>query len=413
MNGSTERIVAIRAPWILGRGGEWLENAYIVWDYVNNRVMEVRRGKTFSSAKSVDRFLDVGNRAIIPGLVNAHTHLELSVLSGLFREGFQGNYIGWVKNVIKRRDALRDIEIESAFFNSAVECFRTGTSVIGDVSNKPIISKVLANEIPWRHLFWEWIGFTVEEASLPEEKELLGENKWVNDVSLVPHAVYSTSPFLIKETKNWCKKHGKVFSIHVGETEEEIVFLREGKGRWREFLEEIGKWNGKWNPPGVSPVKYLDALGVLDSHTLLVHCLHLDSEDWDIIAKRRAHVCLCPRSNYELGTGKIPAGEIIRRNIPFLLGTDSLASSPSLNLFDEAVFLLEHYREFSPGDVIKAITGKGRNFFVKTNSFIEPGFKGWMLSVEVSENASLKSLPEEILYNGQRGAHSWVQPSSE
>ncbi|MCX7822621.1 MAG: amidohydrolase family protein [Syntrophobacterales bacterium] len=410
MSGLTEDFVIIRAPWVLGKGGEWLEDTSILWDRVRNRAIEVEGSKDFGKTiKTGWEFIDVGDRALIPGLVNAHVHLELSALSGLFREVLRGDYLGWVKSLMAKRDALVDKDLHKAFVMAAFESFKRGVAFVGDVSNRPLLElpeEIDCRALPVRYLFWEWIGFTVKEVHFPSREDLGG---WVEELSIVPHAVYSTSPFLIRETKRWCKTFGKVFSIHVGETEEENIFIREGKGRWKDFLVELGKWDDKWEPPGTTPIKYLDTLEVLDKQTLLVHCLHLNSDDWDIVQRRQCHVCLCPRSNHELGVGEIPALEIIRRNLPFLLGTDSLASSPSLDLFEEAVFLIEHYGLFNPKDVLEAITGRGRRFFTNSSSFIEPGFRGPILAVEISDGASVKDISEKVLYSGLRGAYTWIQ----
>lgn len=420
MNGSIKKPLVIKAPWILGTGGRWVENASLVWDPVKNVVIGVERSKITAGGfqinepdKEITGVVDVGDRAIIPGLVNAHTHLELSALSGLFREIPRGDYIGWVRKVISEKNSLSRHKIQTAFADAAFDCVKSGVSIVADVSNNPFLELALDSNrrpLPRRYLLWEWIGFDVEDADFPEEDYILREGVWADRVSIVSHALYSTSPFLIRETKNWCRKRNRIFSIHVGESEEEHLFIREGKGIWREFLEEIGKWNKNWEPPRTTPIEYLDGLKVLDDQTLLVHCLHLTEGDWDIVQERRCYVCLCPRSNHELGTGKIAAREIIRRKVPFLIGTDSLASSPGLNLFEEAVFLIERYSDFDPQDVLKAITGEGHRFFRKIDSFIEPGFRGRMLAVEISGLSSGKELAMEILYNGIKGAYTWIPP---
>lgn len=410
MNGSTERVITIRVPWILGSGGEWLHNAWVVVDPVQGVVLEVQTARSCSLAEH--NVLDLGSKALIPGLVNAHTHLELSFLSGIYREISPGDYTGWVRKVMFRRSEIPEEEIRKAHLESALRCYREGTALIGDISNNPFLQfpdGLRTKNLPVRHLFWEWIGFTIESVNFPDESEILHEKVWAGRVSIVPHAVYSTSSFIIKESKRWCRERNRPFSIHVGETEEEVTFTREGKGMWRDFLEELGKWNSRWTPPATTPVKYLDYLGVLDNLTLLVHCLHLDSSDWDLVKKRGCCVCLCPRSNNTLKTGTIPAREILSRNIPFLLGTDSLASSPNLNMFEEAVFLLEHYPDFSPDAVLRAITGEGNRFFRQSEAcFVEVGFRGQLLAVDVPEGISKKELSEHVLYSGSRGEYTWI-----
>jgi len=482
MNGSSDRFLIIKAPWVLGRDGQWMENASILWDSSSGVVVDVFASRCMSCRASArhphengreiphfarddkreglgmtaspchseaslsstvmpslseasPRILDLDGRAVIPGLVNAHTHLELSALSGLFQEISPGDYLGWVRKLMFKRNTLSEWEIYKAFADAGKKCADEGTAIVGDVSNIPMVKYPGAENrenLPWRYLFWEWIGFTVMschaesrgnpmwlpfiEADTQDYLYLtfgmtgLSNGKtWVDQFSIVSHAVYSTSAYLIKKTKDWCKKRGRIFSIHVGETEEERKLIEEGKGAWKEFLEELGKWDTEWKPPGTTPVRYLENLGALDENTLLVHCLHLRPDDWDAIRKNQCRVCLCPRSNHKLGVGAIPASEILNRRISFLIGTDSLASSPSLNIFEEAVFLLEHYPIFDPHSVLKAVTGEGYRFFMKTETpFVEAGFRGKMLAVSISPGVGIKELSEDVLYNGLKGAFSWI-----
>ena len=482
MNGSSDRFLIIKAPWVLGRDGQWMENASILWDSSSGVVVDVFASRCMSCRASArhphengreilhfvrddkreglgmtaspchseaslsstvmpsvseasPRILDLDGMAVIPGLVNAHTHLELSALSGLFQEISPGDYLGWVRNLMFKRNTLSEGEIYKAFADAAKKCADEGTAIVGDVSNIPLVKYFNAENrenLPWRYLFWEWIGFTVmsirqlspkasrASARHPQEEGrgsltsfgmtgLSNGKTWVDQFSIVSHAVYSTSAYLIKKTKDWCKKRGRIFSIHVGETEEERKLIEEGKGAWKEFLEELGKWDNEWKPPGTTPVRYLENLGALDENTLLVHCLHLRPDDWDAIRKNQCAACLCPRSNHKLGVGAIPASEILKRRISFLIGTDSLASSPSLNIFEEAVFLLEHYPIFDPHSVLKAVTGEGYRFFMKTETpFVEAGFRGKMLAVSISPGVGIKELSEDVLYNGLKGAFSWI-----
>jgi len=482
MNGSSDRFLIIKAPWVLGRDGQWMENASILWDSSSGVVVDVFASRCMSCRASAryphengreiphfvrddkreglgmtaspchseaslsstvmpsvseasPRILDLDGMAVIPGLVNAHTHLELSALSGLFQEISPGDYLGWVRKLMFKRNTLSEWEIYKAFADAAKKCADEGTAIVGDVSNIPMVKYPGAENrenLPWRYLFWEWIGFTVmsirqlspkasrASARHPQEEgrgsltsfEMTGLSNgktWVDQFSIVSHAVYSTSAYLIKKTKDWCKKRGRIFSIHVGETEEERKLIEEGKGAWKEFLEELGKWDNEWKPPGTTPVRYLENLGALDENTLLVHCLHLRPDDWDAIRKNQCAACLCPRSNHKLGVGAIPASEILKRRISFLIGTDSLASSPSLNIFEEAVFLLEHYPIFDPHSVLKAVTGEGYRFFMKTETpFVEAGFRGKMLAVSISPGVGIKELSEDVLYNGLKGAFSWI-----
>ncbi len=418
----------IKASWVLGPDGLWLDDVTLLWDSEHQVVWEMVRGSnSLPSTVGGSTFVfDASGCAVIPGPVNAHTHLELSAFEGLYREVPSGEYFRLVRELMRLRGEKAGEQRGRLLSAAARRCREEGVGVVGDVANNPegTIEKRDNDLLPVRHLLWEMIGFRTDRLEVSERDEqslrsLLLSNSaredsvtvpWLDGVSLVPHAVYSTSSAVIRETKRWCRTYHRPFSIHVGEIEAERRLVEEGRGPCREFLEELGKWDDRWVPPRVPPVVYLDRLGVLDRQSLLVHALHLDREEWEVVRARGCTVCLCPRSNHFLATGRIPAAEILSRNIPFLLGTDSLASSPSFSVFEEAVFLMEQFPSFSPHKVLAAVTGYGRRFFAPTGHlFVEPGYHGSLLAVDLGTPMPQRNnLDSTVLHRGAKGAFRWI-----
>lgn len=117
------------------------------------------------------------------------------------------------------------------------------------------------------------------------------------------HAPYSTSAALLQSVKERAALLRRLYPLHVGESLDEVEFLATGHGPFRSFLEERGVWDGSFAVPGCGPVAYLERLGLLDELTLCVHCLHLDEAEIDLLARRRAGVCLCAGSNRFWGWG--------------------------------------------------------------------------------------------------------------
>ncbi len=140
------------------------------------------------------------------------------------------------------------------------------------------------------------------------------------------HSLYGSAPSVLLGAKAWCQAQGRIFSLHAAERPEELDLAQQ---RWGAF--------GGAN----SVVEALDQLGVLDPHTLLVHGVHLTRSDVERLAARRTLVCLCPRSNAALGIGQAPWGMLRRAGVRLVLGTDSLASVPDLDLWQELAFLQE------------------------------------------------------------------------
>jgi cytosine/adenosine deaminase-related metal-dependent hydrolase len=123
--------------------------------------------------------------------------------------------------------------------------------------------------------------------------------------------------------------------VHLAESESEVDFLRDGSGPWPDILKWVGSERDDWRPPGVSPVAYLDDLGMIDPRTLVVHAVHLSDADLQRVAARGATVVTCPRSNQWVGVGVPPIARFYAAGLKVAVGTDSLASVSDLNLFSE------------------------------------------------------------------------------
>jgi cytosine/adenosine deaminase-related metal-dependent hydrolase len=138
-----------------------------------------------------------------------------------------------------------------------------------------------------------------------------------------------------------------------------MEFIGSGRGPWAEFLTSRGIDFSAWGLPARSPVAHLDNLEILNERTLAVHLLQADRADLDILERRRTAVCVCPRSNQALH-GRLPdIPALLTRGICLCLGTDSLASAPSLDVFDEMAFIASHYDSIDPAQILQMATVNG------------------------------------------------------
>jgi cytosine/adenosine deaminase-related metal-dependent hydrolase len=282
---------------------------------------------------------DIGRAAILPALVNAHTHLELSYLRG--RVPPSGRFVDWVRELLRLRagEAEAGAAVGAAARHALGEAISSGTGVIGDVSNT-LATPLAAVDAPVPGVvFLEVLGFRSDDAQrrVADARRRIEARRWPSvSVALAPHAPYSVSPAMFAALRSGLGPAGSTRStIHVAESPEEVQLLRDGSGPWREALEAMGVWDETWTPPRASPIDYLDALGFLRPDVLAVHVTQASSADIDRIAARGATVVLCPRSNRHVGVGDPPAAALYARGVPVALGTDSLASTPDLNLFEE------------------------------------------------------------------------------
>jgi aminodeoxyfutalosine deaminase len=285
----------------------------------------------------------LGAVALLPGLVNAHTHLELSWLRD--RVPPANAFTSWVKQLIIARagtvEHADDPVVLEAAAAAAREALETGTVAIGDISNSLASVSVLAAAGLHAVVFHELLGFKETSGALIERTAV--NRAAARDragarvrLSLAPHAPYSVSPELFRAVREAVSASAEPrTSVHVGESPEEMELLATGTGEWARMLRWIGAWREDWIPPASGPVEYLDGLGVIDDRTLVVHGVQLSDASLGLLRERGATLVTCPRSNQWVGVGVPPVERFYRAGVPVAVGTDSLASVADLNLFEE------------------------------------------------------------------------------
>lgn len=359
--------------------------------------------------------LDHGAAALMPALVNGHTHLELSVLAGQIPLPQHG-FTAWLQELLPRRLSLSAESQQLGFLEGEKQLLLSGTCLYGDITNGLLLLPARDGHGPVRQTFLEVLGFDRADLESALEQEVLQAFRTATEIdsniSLAAHACYSTSAALIRAAKKWCRQRGLPFAIHVAEHEQEIEFLLHGTGACREILMALGRWVPDWTPPKMSPVQYLDHLGALDAKTLLVHAVHCTESDWRLLRERRSAVCFCPRSNNNLQVGRPDIEKAYRYGIPAALGTDSLASNSDLNLFVEAAFILEDHAGVPPEFVLHMATLGGAQALGRGDRFgsIAPGKSGTLLAVTVAESTTRNNLAETVIHHGHKGEWRWANP---
>jgi cytosine/adenosine deaminase-related metal-dependent hydrolase len=277
---------------------------------------------------------ELGAVAVLPGLVNAHTHLELSWMRGQVPPG--GSMPAWASRLMALRRSVSH-EPPEPIVNAIAEARRTGTCLLGDVTNTLATFAPLLETDLSAVLFRELLGFSVVDpdalvAQVSAQIASLTPVEWLRP-AIVPHAPYSVSPGLLEAIGR--ASCARPFSIHLAESAQEVEFLREGTGEWRALLESLGVWNPAWTPPACGPVEYLDRLGLVGRHLLAVHGVQLTDADLARLAAAGATVVTCPRSNRWTGAGTPPIDRFYASGVRVAIGTDSLASVDDLSVFAE------------------------------------------------------------------------------
>lgn len=342
ISGTENKREVHRAGWVIMDSAKAIQNAYLKIE--NGFIKEVCTG----TPKGI--FIDHGPGVLIPPLVNAHLHLELSALKSRlpFDKGFQH----WVRSLLELRQSLgtKALIREAKMAVSVLPA--SGTLYVGEVSTLGITKQILENSGLNGVFFQEYLG------SDHDDKRDIKKNTPLS-FSVAGHAPHTSSPKLLKALKIQSRSAGLPFSIHVAESEEESEFIFYKKGAWADFLTERGIDYERWDIGSKTPVAYLYHMGLLDSLTLAVHLLHVTKEDMDILARSQVKVCVCPRSNQNLH-GRLPDIEnMLKNGIRPALGTDSLASCDSLDIFDEMAFVAKHYSKLDPQTVFSMATLNG------------------------------------------------------
>jgi cytosine/adenosine deaminase-related metal-dependent hydrolase len=330
-----------RAGWIIQDSMTVIQNGYLETE--NGRIMGIHSGVPREACT------DHGPGVLMPPLVNAHVHLELSALKNSipFDKGFQS----WVKTLLEERAALGKDTLVRAAEKAISDLLTRGNLYVGEISTLGTTKSLLENSGLKGVFFQEFLGTALENGSVQKKDGL--------SFSVAGHAPHTTSPELLRALKDQSRSKGLPFSIHVAESEAESGFIFRGKGPWADFLTLRGIDYSSWDLGSKTPVAYLNDMGLLDPLTLAVHLLQVTPTDMDILARSRVKVCVCPRSNYNLH-GRLPDIErMIQKGLGPALGTDSLASCDSLNIWDEMGFIAHHYPGLDPRTIFSMATLNG------------------------------------------------------
>ena len=350
----------------------------------DGRIVAVGRRKDVVKAHPGAEVRDLGDAVIVPGLINAHTHIELSFMNGDPPAG--GTFMTWLADLVAKRAQVDPGVAAQAAAAAVLTMVQRGTVAVGDIANGTWSAPIVARSGLHGLAFHELFGFRAADAesildlaaqrleAIDSDPDVKGARERITTV-LTPHAAHTTSHPLLKALGGRAVASSEVLSIHVAESDEETQLLRDGSGPFKDFLIERGAWDPSFKAPGLSPVEYLDRLGVLTPRTLAVHCIHIDNQDLSRLQARGVTVVTCPRSNQRLGVGKAPIPKLMASGIPVAIGTDSLASSPDVDVFTEVAHLRQDHPGLSPAAALRIATLNGARALLLDKEFgsIEPG----------------------------------------
>lgn len=327
------------------------------------------------------RFLDGAGKLCLPGLVNGHTHLPMTLFRGL--EDDVAFHVWLFERILPLEARLVSREFVRAGAElAALECIRYGVTTVNEMY---FFAGEIASVLD-RAGLRGIVSQTMAKYPLPEDKAL-GSDKFALfhalrrkyaghrrlEIGMGPHAPYSCDDALLRRVAETARETGAPVHIHVSETAREVA----------ESRRELGE----------SPVERLAKLGLLGKRVICAHCVHLDERDREIFAASGASAVYNPDSNAKLGSGIAPVSEYLRRGIPLAVGTDGSASNNSLNML-AALNLGTKLQKLANADntamvaaeaLAAATSGGARALGLGHVGSIEPGMRGDLILVNVME----------------------------
>lgn len=311
-----------------------------------------------SAQAEAGRHEQLGEVMLLPGLVNAHTHLELTTMRG-FLEGLE--FRDWLRVLTAVRARVFDEEalLDSARFG-VVEALRAGVTTVADCSASGAPMRAMREYGLRGRVYLETFGpaaAQVDEsmAALRTGVARLAEQaNGLVEVGVSPHAPYTVSRALYGAVADYARAERLPVATHVAESAAEVAFVRDGTGP---FAERLQARQIAVEPSHASPMALLASSGLLETQPLCIHAIHLADGDRELLAAHGATVVHCPISNAKLGQGIAPVRALLADGIPVGLGTDSVASNDRMDLIAEArqAVLLQSLRDATP-DAISAHT---------------------------------------------------------
>jgi len=403
MNPAFSKIQLIKAPGekTIHRAGWVLINPFHI---IENGCVEVENGLITDVYKASDRLsssipgkdipgkkiIDHGPGVIMPSLVNAHLHLELSGLKDTL--SFDRGFAAWVLELLEKREAAGETKLIHEAEKAAKQLAQKGIGYIGEISTLGITRTIAQSEKLFGVWFQEFLGSASPGGKIENSNSL--------SLSMAGHGPHTTDPFLLQAVKKKTLAKKLPFSIHLAESDEESEFIAGEKGQWSQFLTSRGIDTSLWPIGSKSPVQYLDDLGVLDSLTLAVHLLNMDDRDMDILARTNTRVCICPRSNFNLHKKLPDIEKMLEKKLAPALGTDSLASCDSLSILDEMAFVRQKFPKIDPVHILSMATINGAEALgvEHLSGSLDKGKKSEFIYVDVNV-CSKSDLMESLTFN--------------
>lgn len=348
--------------------------------------------------------------AILPGFINAHTHLELTHFSSWrLRTNIDYNprsFTDWIIQLIKISRGLTPDDYPPSLREGIRMCLESGTTAVGEIVTNPVLAGLYGASRLTGRLYFEVLG---QEQGRFNDKlsgalaAAVSAAGGLMAAGLSPHSPYTIGEQHLPKVSKSALEHGLPLTIHLSESSAETDFVFDSSGALaRDFYPFVDWERYLTHPRRCTSTELLDRHGLLTPDTLAVHCVHVNLADARILKERGVSIALCPRSNDKLDVGLAPVALFRKLGIPLALGTDSLASNDSLSLWDEMRYALETFpNDLTTQDVLRMVTSGAASALKISASHgsLQVGMRADFQVVEISDTGE-KGLLERIVQIG-------------
>ena len=351
-----------------------------------------------------------GEAVIMPGLINTHSHLEITIMRG-FLDDVEDDFYSWLIKLTKTRaEKLTENDIKMSAMLGALEGARAGVTCFGDIGRFGKAGFEALKKLGLRGVLFQETEFSPKNeeaendfAKLKDKFLALKETETeLVKVGISPHAPYTVSRRLFEKITDYALAEDIKISIHAAESNQESEFFITGEGFFAELYKNL---NVEWNAPRVSTIEYLAQIGVLQTKPLLAHCIKVSEKDIETIAKTDSRIAHCPKSNAKFGHGIAPLERFLEEKISVGFGSDSVASNNTCDILEEARFAtlfarnLESKKRFlNAEEIIKTATLGGAAALGLENEIgtLQAGKQADMIVVSLND---FSQLPVHDIYS--------------
>jgi len=402
----------LRASWVMPMDAGPIRDGAVVFS--GKSIVEVGLQKQLASRHPDAELIDRIGCTVLPGLVNAHTHLELSE----FTPGPKPrSFVDWVLQLVPRGTATLESVQESVRRSVPIgveQCLRFGVTCIGDISRHCMVTRAMLKDGPLRVVsYGEVLGMGQRRFLLDERIATAIDPCFESArlrIGITPHAPYSVEPEGYRRCLQVARDQGLPFATHLAETVDEKPFLASHSGSFRDLWNTIGGFDDDVPTVEGGPIRMAESVGLLSYGSLLAHVNYCDDDELEILSRGRASVVYCPRTHAYFAHPPHRWRQMLDRGINVAVGTDSCASSPDLNLIDELRLLRKLARDFDPSRLWELATVRAARAVCMEGSIgsLTPGKAADIVLFETRSEQPLVEildanlLPNEVWIAGER-----------